>query len=213
MIGILGGTFDPIHEGHIQIADHILKALSLERIEFIPCFQPPHRDQPIASPDNRLAMVKLAVKEQKKFHANAIEIRRQGVSYTVDTLIALHEKMPHKIFCLILGADAFSHFSQWHEAQKILELTHLIVVSRKQFLSQTDAVLSDSVFTSTGITKKITDLHNQPAGLIYFEHIHPIHISATKIRKEIAAGKKKLPDLSRAVHAYILENKIYGECI
>ncbi len=130
-IGILGGTFDPIHNGHIQIAETVLQALQLERIEFIPCFQPPHRQQPIASPKDRLAMVKLATKSNPHFHANEIEMDRQGVSYSVDTLTALRRQMPHQPLCFIVGADAFSAFHHWHEWQKIPTLVHLIIIGRQ----------------------------------------------------------------------------------
>ena len=189
MLGILGGTFDPIHEGHIAIAKHVLQAFKLDRIAFIPCFSPPHRDPPIASPEHRLAMTKLAIQGHPQFFVNDYEIQQQKISYTINTLKYLHQKHPDESLFLILGDDAFSQFQTWHQWEKITDYAELIVVTR-------------------------TDKNNRPtlptlSDKIHFDNITPIPVSATQIRASIRAGRKNIVGLHPAVEKYILENKVY----
>lgn len=206
-IGILGGTFDPIHEGHIAIANHVLHTFELARIEFIPCFQPPHRDQPLASAEHRLAMVRLAVQNHPQLMANDIEIQRKGISYTVDTLLQLRKTNKESPLCLILGDDAFLHFNHWHAWEKIFELAHLIIVSRPQKqLLQADWL--KTVLNQRQTTDK-KSLHDNNAGCIYFENINPIAISATQIREDILSGKREIAGLAKAVQEYIALHDVY----
>ncbi|HLB56816.1 MAG TPA: nicotinate-nucleotide adenylyltransferase [Coxiellaceae bacterium] len=197
-IGILGGTFDPIHEGHITIADHVLKKFKLERVDFIPCFQPAHRDQPIASAKDRLEMVKLAIKNHPEFIANDIEIKREGISYTVDTLQALQKQFPKNNYYLIIGADAFAKFDTWHEWEKMITIGNIIVVNRND--------------RATKVPKKVLDFieKNKLVKNILFYDMHPILISASQIRKDAAAGKEKINGLAQLVQEYILKNGIYS---
>lgn len=206
-IGILGGTFDPIHNGHIQIAEIILKTLQLERIEFIPSFQPPHRHQPIASAADRLAMVKLAIQSHPNFHANEIEIAREGISYSVDTLTALRKQIPDQPLCFILGADAFSAFHRWHEWRKIASLVHLIIVDRPSAEPPSDPEIQTLLHENQ--TRNLTDLQKNIAGKIYYLDNSLIDISATKIRYAIQSGEKDIRGLDKAVQNYIIDHNIY----
>lgn len=206
-IGILGGTFDPIHNGHILIAKTVLETLKLERIEFIPCFQPPHRQQPIGSPADRFTMVKLSTQSHPHFHANNIEMGRQGISYSVDTLTTLRKQMPHQPLCFILGADAFSVFHHWHEWEKIPALAHLIVVGRPSAEPPSDPEIQALVHTRQ--TRDITDLKKNNAGYIYFLNNELIDISSTKIRQAIQAGEKNVAQLDKAVQKYIMDHGVY----
>lgn len=196
-IGILGGTFDPIHEGHITIADHVLQKFKLDCIEFIPCFQPSHRDQPIASAKDRFEMVKLAIKNHPKFTANDIEIKREGISYTVDTIQLLKKQFPKNNYYFIIGADAFAKFDTWREWEKIIENGNIIVVNRND--------------RETIVPKKIADFieKNNLVKNILFYDMHPILISASQIRKDTAAKKEKINGLAESVYEYILKNGIY----
>lgn len=205
LLGILGGTFDPIHKGHIAIAEHVFQSLKMERMDFIPCNQSPHREQPVASAAHRLAMTQLAVQNHPAFHVNAIEIARGGVSYTVDTVKALSHIHPNHAICLLMGGDAFSKFHFWHEWETILEYAHIIVISREKS-SATEIV--------SLVKRKTTDknaLVRQRAGLIYCENISPITISATQIREELKKGKSSLSSLSSSVTAYITKNTLYQQ--
>ena len=200
-IGLLGGTFDPIHEGHLSIAKQVYDALQLARVDFIPCFHPPHRNQPIASADHRLAMTKLAIQNHPYFSVNAIEIINQKISYTIETVKQLRAENPTQPFCFIIGSDAFSQFHKWHECEKIAELVHLVVVSREhQPLPQS---ISLQKLLRERETKNSNDLHQLPGGKIYFQTIMPIDISATAIREALKAGEKHIPGLPKAVEVYI----------
>lgn len=206
-IGILGGTFDPIHEGHLAIAHEVHHALQLDYIMFIPCFSPPHREKPIASPTDRLAMLTLAIKNYPQFQLNPLEMQRKGMSYSIDTLLQLRQEMPQQSLCFILGADAFSQFNQWHEWERICDLVHLIVVTRPK------VVLPQAEWLNTLLLqRKIEDtreLQTAPAGKIYFQPIQPIAVSATQIRQDIASGKKKGAGLTPEVENYIVERGVY----
>src|SRR3990167_9222245 len=108
-IGLLGGTFNPIHEGHIAIAQHVLSSCKLDHIEFIPCFKPPHRNEKIASPSDRLSMLKLAIQNHPHFFINEYELQQKKISYTIDTVAHYRQKNPMQSISLILGGDAFAH--------------------------------------------------------------------------------------------------------
>ena len=196
-IGIFGGTFDPIHEGHLAIAHHALKKFNLQRIEFIPSFKPPHRDQVIATPAHRLAMVRLAIQDHPEFHTNDIEIKRMGISYTIDTLIELQRQMPHSILYYLVGTDAFSQLNTWHDWKKIFTLTHLIVVNREDEKITTPNIISTYL------------KENQLEKNLHFLNIKSIPISATDIRGQIQSGKKIIDDLSPLVLQYITDKQLY----
>lgn len=132
-IGIFGGTFDPIHSGHIAVAEFLTKTCPLKKIHFIPCYTPPHRSLPKATPAQRLEMIKLAIAGHPEWIADDIDLQRPGPSYMIDTLEILHQRQPHSTWCLILGMDAFLQFDQWRQWHKILTLCHLIVVNRPNY--------------------------------------------------------------------------------
>jgi len=184
-IGLLGGTFDPIHHGHLAIAECALHALSLDHIEFIPCYQPPHRHHTIASATDRLAMVTLAIQHHARLKANPTEIKRRGISYTIDTLIALCKKNPSANYYYILGSDAFASFQTWKNWQAILKHAQLIVVLRdpSHILNTPDNVTTLSM--------------------------KPVLVSATEIRKKIQLGEKNIVGLEKSVERYIVQHKLY----
>lgn len=207
-IGILGGTFDPIHLGHIHLANEMYQRLHLQTVRFIPCYQPVHRNQPLASPQHRLAMVKLAVATQPEFQVDDREIRRGGPSYMIDTLFSLREEIgANTPLCLIMAADAFAGFDQWHHWQEMLELTHIVVASRPDH----------PLFFNTNIMelirqKQIQDhklLRQQSSGYILLLDIPDLPISATEIRALLASGKKPNKALSPQVLQYIKKHKLY----
>lgn len=205
-IGLLGGTFDPIHSGHLSVAQHVCDTLQLAHVEFIPCFQPPHRAEPDASPEHRLAMTTLAVQAFPKLVVNPIEIERRKISYTIDTLLALRQKNSTQPFCFIIGEDAFAHFDEWQDYDKILSLTHLVVVTRQH----QEKTYSPSMqhLIATHETKDISVLHNTIAQKIYFQDLPPIPVAATTIRN--ALKSHQIPtELPATVLAYIQANNLY----
>ena len=183
MIGILGGTFDPIHYGHLRTALDVQQRLSLDQVRFIPCGEPPHRIAPIAEPLQRLAMVRAAIAGQKKFVADDRELRRDGPSYMVDTLISLKKDFKDKSLCLILGTDAFNGLAQWHDWQKIFDLANIVVMRRPE--ADGKAKLNKYLFSQ--IKHRLVDadvLNKKLNGSICFVPVTQMEISATMIRQQ-----------------------------
>ena len=137
-IGILGGTFDPIHFGHLRSGLEVYESLEFEHIRLIPCGVPPHRELPIASNEQRLAMMRLAVEDNTKLIVDQRELQREGPSYTVDTLLELRQEFPDTPLCLIIGSDAFLGLDSWHQWKKIPQLAHLrlLVVHQRALLDR-----------------------------------------------------------------------------
>ncbi len=135
MIAIFGGTFDPIHLGHLRLALELQEKYKFKKVIFIPCKNPVFNKKPSVSLEHRIAMLKLAVKDQPNFVVDESERKRVGPSYMIDTLLELTEKMPRENFSLILGSDAFEDFGKWRCCDDIVELANLIVVPRDKNLT------------------------------------------------------------------------------
>ena len=187
MIGILGGTFDPIHYGHLRPALEVMEALGLAQVRFIPLREAPHRDQPLASAEQRLTMVKAAIANQAGFMADDRELRRQGKSYTYDTLGALREDLgPAAPVCLLVGSDAFAGFPTWHRPADILGLAHLVVMERPASERSRDPQLNRWI--AERAATRVETLRTAPGGHIYFQPVTQLDISATAIRAALAQG-------------------------
>lgn len=205
MIGLIGGTFDPIHFGHLRTALEIAEQLSLEEVRFIPSAIPPHRWQPEASAMLRLDMVKLAIKDESIFTIDDREYKREGASYTIDTLKSIRKELDVDTpLCMIIGLDAFQSFTQWHDWQGILENCHLVVSSRPGYQH-----LESEEWLDNRLTNKIEELHKEKAGLIYFANVTQLDISATFIRKQLSSGTSSRYLTTNSVYNYILRNKLY----
>lgn len=199
-IGIFGGTFDPIHYGHLRTAFELLQALRLGEMRFMPAGSPPHREQPIASAEQRLAMVKAAVEGQPGFVVDDREMRREGPSYSVDTLGTLRKDFPERSLCLIVGMDAFLGLPKWHQWREILQLAHLVVAHRPGWRAPSMGPLGE-LLVDRG-TGRINDLHEATAGRIYIHAVTQLEISSTEVRKLIASGRDPrylMPDSVRAI--------------
>ena len=207
LIGILGGTFDPIHLGHIYLAEQSYQHLKLQEIRFIPAYQPVHRDTPGASVADRLAMVKLAIADHSNFILDEREIIRQGPSYMIDTLISLHQEMPDNILCLLMATDAFAGFNKWHRWQEILNYAHIVIADRPELPCQLNPILQQYVQRHQIINPDL--LKEKTHGSIYFMTISHLPISATEIRQQIAAGKNAAGFLPATVWDYIQKKNLY----
>jgi len=207
LIGIFGGTFDPIHLGHIKIAEQVLQTCHLQKVLFIPCYQPHHRIKPIASPTQRLQMVQLAIKDYANFDVDDREIKRQGISFMFNTLQSLRQDYPHNSLCLILGYDSFATLDKWHQWQELINYTNLIVVNRPD----TENNLSEPIknLLKTNEIFDATKLQTKSHGLIYQLNITPIPISATEIREQLQQQKTPINTLPTKVYEYIIAKKIY----
>jgi len=207
-IGILGGTFDPIHYGHLRTALELYQALDLAEVRLIPCYQPVHRKTPAASPEQRLAMVQTAVANEPGLKVDTCEIERKGPSYTIDTLKHLRETLPTTPLCLIMGIDALLHFPSWHRWEDILKLAHLVVAHRPQYqLPQTGTVAE---LLKSCLTKQVARLHDKLSGHILLHPVTPLDISATDIRKQIAHGRSPEFLLPDSVYDYIKQHGTYS---
>jgi len=129
-MGIFGGTFDPIHYAHLRTAFELQQALRLKEIRFLPAGNPPHRDQPLADAQLRLQMVQLATAGQAGFVVDDREVRKEGPSYSVETLAELRHEYPDRSLCLIVGMDAFLSLPKWYQWRELLQLAHLVVAHR-----------------------------------------------------------------------------------
>lgn len=209
MIGIFGGTFDPIHYGHLRAAREVYDRLKLSELRFISAAQPPHRRQPLASAEDRLTMVRLAIENEPGFAADDRELKRGGPSYTVLTLESLRAELGAAVpLCLLIGADAFLEFETWHRWQEIPALAHLVVMLRPG----APATRNPSTWPAWARERAChvaSELAKAPAGRVMFVDISPQDISATRIRDAIARGAAVTEQLPEAVWRYIRRHGLY----
>jgi nicotinate-nucleotide adenylyltransferase len=199
-VGILGGTFDPIHYGHLVVAEEVRELLSLDRVVFIPAARPPHKRGVAMSPiQDRAAMVGLAIAGNSTFSMSHIEMDREGPSYTVDTLaLFAAEAARRRVACelfFILSAEALAGLSTWHDPERVLELAHLVVVPRP----------GSPVPTPAEIGARFGD----EAGRVLTVDTLPLAHSASDIRRRASAGRTIRYLVPPAVEAYICDHHLY----
>lgn len=187
MIGVLGGTFDPIHLGHLRPALDCLEALGLSELRFIPLNVAVHRPQPQAPAALRLAMLEAAIADQPGFRVDTRELERPGGSFSYDTLRSLREELGDAVpICLLVGADAFRGFPDWHRPRAILDLAHLVVMRRP---GTTDPLAPDLQVLCEGRVRATPEpLRERPAGLILYQDVTQMGISSTQVRALLHAG-------------------------
>ncbi len=210
MIGIFGGTFDPIHLGHLRPALEVYAALALTEVRFIPCGQPAHRTPPCADGRDRLAMLRLAVQGQPGFKVDDRELRRDGPSYMVDTLESLRQETDAPL-CLLLGLDAFASLTSWHRWQEILSLAHIVVMQRPgmthEKLYQNDQLRP---LLQQRLVETPQALFAATAGQVYSQAVTALDISATAIRQAVQRGESVRYLVPDAVYDYMKQRHFYG---
>ena len=209
-IGIFGGTFDPIHFGHLRLAEEMAEGLGLERVLFIPAGQPPHRGAPRTAAAHRLEMVRRAVVGNPRFAVDAREVQSPRPSYTVDTLTTLRAELgEEQPLWLLLGSDAFLELPTWHEWRQLFGLAHIAVAARPGArLLQSDA-MPESLKKEVSQRQPTDGPVSGPAGSVLLRQTTPLDISATAIRDTLArhgSARYLLPD---AVLDYIYEHQLY----
>lgn len=220
-IGILGGTFDPIHNGHLRLAQEALEQCNLASVRFIPGGTPPHRNAPYAGAQQRLDMVRLAAQRNASFVVDDREIYRTGPCYTVDTLTALRAELgAQQPLCLLMGGDAFLLLHTWHQWKKLFELAHIIVMQRGPFssnnglplgnaMNNADAALRDEYHARLAPAPHV--LHDSHAGAILVADMPALEISATDIRRRCAEKKNIHYLLPDTVVDYIHSHHLYTQ--
>lgn len=193
-LGILGGTFDPVHNGHVAAAEAAVECAELDEVVFVPAGDPPHRPAAEATPRQRLEMCRLAVEDDSRFAVSDIEVRRDGPSYTLDTLLALRGENPHAELFLILGWDAAAQLRSWHRPDEVLALAPIVVVSRPG-----RGAPGETELRSAGL---------DPSRIIVCARPTPA-VSGSEIRRALMAGKGIAGMVPPAVERYIAAHHLY----
>ena len=188
MIGILGGTFDPVHFGHLRPALDVRQALGLDEIRLLPCHVPPHRPQPLASTQQRTLMLQAAIAGVEGFVIDEREFERDGLSYTLDTLQSLRKDLPGKTLCLQVGMDAFRGLPPWHRWHELLDYCHIVVMTRPQAKFPEKGELAEYIHMHHA--RDAAMLRTQSTGLLWFQEVTQLEISATRLRALLAAGEQ-----------------------
>jgi nicotinate-nucleotide adenylyltransferase len=201
MIGILGGTFDPIHNGHVHIATQLVSRLDLQQLQFMPCALPVHRDLPRASARHRCAMIELVVAQRQALGLNTLEIDRNGPSYSIDSLREIRRQSDSTL-ALVLGADAFNGFRSWKLPREILQLANLVVCHRPGF------EVDQTIFKRHRVASA-EQLSTQTAGAILVLEVEAIDCSSSAVRAALDAGKIPRQYLPPKVADYIDQHNLY----
>lgn len=187
-VGILGGTFDPIHYGHLRTAYELLEGLGLDELRFLPAGTPPHREGTHADAPARAALVRAAIADQPHFVLDERELRRTGPSYTVDTLAELRAELGTRPLCLLVGMDAFLGLPTWHRWREILGLAHLVVAHRPGWQAPADGELGALLDAHRARTP--AELRDAPAGRVHVRPVTQLEISSSAIRDLVRAGRE-----------------------
>ena len=201
-VGVFGGSFNPIHFGHLLLADDICEALRLDRILFVPAAQPPHKPaSELAAVEHRYRMTALAVNEHPRFAVSDLEVRRSGPSYTVDTLTAL---APEGELFLLIGSETFLDLLSWREPRQVARLARLVVVPRTGADFDPDAPAAQKVLAELGLAA-----FGIPGGPI-LHRAASLPISGSDLRRRAREGRSLAYRMPEAVAAYIRQHGLYG---
>ena len=196
-IGILGGTFDPIHVGHLYMAEAVFTGMGLAKVGFIPAYVPPHKlEQDFAPAEDRYMMTKLAVASNPHFSVSDMELRRTGISYTIDTIKELHLLYPTEELFFIIGADSVAQLHTWHNIEEMLEITTFVAAGRPGYEGVMDEVVSH--------------LGERAREKIILLDTPQYDISSTDIRNRIKSGASLAGLVPEAVERYIYDHGLYG---
>lgn len=208
-IAMLGGTFDPVHLGHLRSAVELHEALALDRVHLIPAKTPPLRGEPSVAPAQRLALLRLGIGDTPGLVADDRELGRKGPSYSADTLASLREELGGEArLVMALGHDAFLRLAEWHEPQRLFELAHLVVVDRPDYQAALPVALRELIAGRE--SEGVEELMARPAGgLLRLRLPSRMAISATELRRRLARGLSVRYLLPEAVETHIMAHGFY----
>lgn len=207
-IGIFGGTFDPIHFGHLRTGFELSQRLQLHELRWIPSGRPGHRDAPLASPAMRLAMVRAAIEGQSGFVADDREVKRERTTFTIDTLEELRSEFPEHPLCLILGMDAFLGLPKWHRASELLSLCHIVVAHRPGWSLPATGPLAE-LMAASGVSE-VAPLHTALSGRVYVHAVTQLEIASSELRAILVSGGDPRFLVPEPVRRIILETGCYA---
>lgn len=206
---VLGGTFDPVHNGHLRAAVELAESLGAHRVELIPARDPVHRGKPGAPAAARRRMLELAVQHEPSLHVNAIELEATRESYTLFTLQELREEIgDHAPLILVVGMDAFLLLDTWKGWDSLLDYCHILVMRRPGYQPDFSSVIEQ--LYNTHSVEQLDPLLQQAAGKIYVFEQTPLDVSATRVREIISSGQNPRYLVPDPVWDYIQENELYG---
>lgn len=208
-IGILGGTFDPVHHGHLRLALELRQTLGLSQMRLMPCHRPVHRGQPEVSSIQRAEMIRLALMDCPELTLDERELRRDSPSYTFDTLRSLRAELGSNVSLIwAMGTDAFAALDTWNRWQELLDYTHLAVIERPGFSLPEVGPVAELLHQHRAPATVLDEL---PAGAIVLPSLRLLDISATGIRAQVAAGESAQFLLPEPVRSYILAEGLYRQ--
>ncbi len=215
-IGVFGGTFNPIHTCHLQVAARVRELVGLERVIFVPAAEPPHKSADLAPAFHRLEMTKLAVAGWPGFEVDDLELRRPGPSYSADTMEEFQRRYPDADLYFLLGEDMFRSLSTWRDPHRLLAVCRLAVIARA---GVPFAALADLPWLGDTPREVLVRLDEQPGEVsldlgpdipVCLVRPAPCDISSTQVRRDLAAGRLEKKALPALVQSYILKYELYG---
>ena len=211
MIGIYGGTFDPVHFGHLRTAVEVYEAVGLDELRFIPCHIPPHREKPGASAAQRLAMLEAAIQDcDSRFLIDTRELQRPGASYMVDTLSSIRVEVGDDVpVILIVGQDAFLGLHRWHQWQRLFTLAHIVVMQRPGYPTEPELALGNAI--ASRLSHSEQNLRDLASGVVCSVAVTPLGISANGIRRAIREHRSPRYLAPDAVLDLIKEQGLYQD--
>ncbi|WP_417552205.1 nicotinate-nucleotide adenylyltransferase [Marinomonas fungiae] len=205
---VMGGTFDPIHHGHLRSAVDILDAFQFKTLRLIPCYQPVHKGEPSVSAEQRLKMVELGIQADSRLHVDAREILREGRSYSIDTLIQLREELgQEEPLIMVVGMDSFLSLPTWARWQELIDVAHILVISRPGW--EPDFISALESFYEKHRAESAAELQCAPAGKIWMQSFTPLAISSSQVRN-LCRKKASIAYLvPETIQRFIEANSLY----
>ena len=206
-MALFGGTFDPVHYGHLRCADEVRQTLGLKTLYLLPAGSPPHRGQPQATVEQRLQMLQLACQEFPSLKIDDRETRRHGPSYMVDTLQEIRTSHGDQPILLLIGQDAANLLQTWYQWERLFELASLVILTRPGSHSRYTPEVAEQMRSRS--VKAVHDLLNSTSGSVFHLQVESIDVSASKIKDYIRSGQDPGPMLPAAILEYIRQNRLY----
>lgn len=207
-IGLFGGTFDPIHLGHLRVALELKQRLALDQMRMLPCHIPPHRQEPRASASDRLAMVQVAIGQCSQLQVDELELQNAKPSFSVHTLEILRDQLGSEVsLCLAIGMDSLASLNTWYRWRELLELAHIVVAARPGWQEPSGGEMADYIGLHRGVA---ANLAKQSRGKIVIEELSLLPISSTEIRRIIGSGESAQFLVPDCIWSYIQDHQLYG---